>query len=283
VSRDYPALEIRWPARPDPDHIERVLADLDETLPTAIEELPDGVRLFFAEPSHRDRAAALAADCAPLAVTHALTVADEDWAARTQAALGPVDVGSLVIAPPWAAEASQRDRDDRILIVIQPSMGFGTGHHASTRLVLSLLQELSLTGRSVLDVGTGSGVLAIAACKLGAAAVLAIDFDEDAITSADENVQLNDVGGLVRVQRLTLGKEPVGGTFDVVLANLTGAMLERDAGILVRTIAPGGRLLASGFTHDEETSVAHALHRAGLVAAGRAVEEAWVALDFGRP
>ncbi|MCC7008329.1 MAG: 50S ribosomal protein L11 methyltransferase [Acidobacteria bacterium] len=281
MSRDHPALEVRWPAHPDPEIVECLLADVDEAMPTAIEELTDGIRLFFAEPSHRDRAAALVADAHPALTCGVVTVNDEDWAARSQSALGAVQVGSLVVAPPWAREAAERDRDDRIVIVIQPSMGFGTGHHASTRLVLALLQRMTLAGRAMLDVGTGSGVLAIAGWKCGARPVTGIDYDDDALTSARENLALNDAEA-IQLERVDLATAHDLDAFDVVTANLTGAMIQRHAPRLARWLTPGGTLLASGFQADEEMQVSAGLARAGLAVVHRAEEEGWVAVEAVR-
>ena len=109
-----------------------------------------------------DRAISVAAFAAPDARLAALTISDEAWAERSQSALRPVTVGRITIAPPWTLESDTSTKDaSPIVIAIQPSMGFGTGHHQSTRLCLRFLQEHDLTGQSVLDVGTGSGVLAI--------------------------------------------------------------------------------------------------------------------------
>ena len=238
MSRDYPALELSWPSGTSDDIADWLLAALDETGITAAEELGDGLRLFFTSAADRDRALTLVSADEPAVRCAAIAVPDEGWAERSQAVLTAVRVGALVVAPPWA-QAPADASADHITIVIQPSMGFGTGHHASTRLVLRLLQDLPLGSRSLLDVGTGSGVLALAAWRLGARPVVAIDYDEDALTSAAENVDLNGATGEVLLERLDLSHDDVPHQFDVLTANLTGAMLERFASRLARM--GGGR------------------------------------------
>ena len=114
-------------------------------------------------------------------------VDDEDWAARSQAHLTRVTVGRITVAPPWDATPPA----DGALVIVYPSTGFGTGHHESTRLCLRLLQQVELTGRRAVDLGTGSGVLALAAWRLGASDIEALDYDEDAVVNARENLRLN--------------------------------------------------------------------------------------------
>jgi ribosomal protein L11 methyltransferase len=158
-----------------------------------------------------------------------------------------------------------------ILIIIAPSTGFGTGHHATTRLCLELLQTLELRSKRVIDVGTGSGVLAIAAAKLGASDVVALDNDPDALRNARDNVERNDVDIQVLEADLAgIGLPPA----DVVLANLTSAVLQRFAASLRRLVTPGGVLIASGFSPDDlddvvralNVSTCHTAHEAGWAA-----------------
>jgi len=163
-----------------------------------------------------------------------------------------------------------------VYIVIEPSMGFGTGHHATTRLCLRALQEMDLTGAEVLDVGTGSGVLAIAACRLGARRATGIDNDADAIRSANDNLQLNAGAGDVNFVLADLAVWLDGPRADVVTANLTGAVLERAATLILATARPGGTLILSGLLTPEQPAVLAAFEAARFADAFD--EDGWAAL-----
>lgn len=152
-----------------------MLALLDDYAPAGLEETADVWTVFFQ--SVDTRQAALSAIVLALGgdgvTAEARDIPDEAWAERSQADLRAIRVGRLTIAPPWDLPA--RPTDDTI--VITPSFGFGTGHHASTRLALEAIQQVPFRGRSVLDLGSGSGVVAIAARRLGAASVVAVEVD----------------------------------------------------------------------------------------------------------
>ena len=288
--RTYPALEVVLAGGSTDDRVELLLADIDDTSPAAIEAVPGGVRVFFDDAHARDAAAALISARFADARLTTLAVSDEGWAERSQAALRPVRVGRIVVTPPWATEEAGQlaaEADDGIVVTVQPSMGFGTGHHETTRLCLLLLQRHLRPGARVLDVGTGSGVLAIAARRLGGDGVAAIDFDRDALHSAAENVALNEVDGIaVHHADITEGGQALldrhgrPGGFDLVLANITGAMLERHAGAIAGLVAPAGSLIASGYQQPEVGDVTAAFREYGLKLVDAAHESDWVAALF---
>jgi ribosomal protein L11 methyltransferase len=261
--KDYPAIEVRTGA---PDLL---LAIVDDFGPAAAEELErDGwIRIFFHAPADRD--AALRALAARFEV-RAVDVSDQDWARRSQENLAPVTVGRITIFP----DAERRLlTPGSIAIVIIPSMGFGTGHHATTRLCLAALQAIPLTDRAVLDVGTGSGVLAIAAARLGAAGAVGIDCDPDAIQSARENLARNPDVTRVRFETVDLTAMPLPPA-DVVTANLTGALLIRSAPELVAAVRGGGSLILSGVLAHERDQVRAAFEEAAVV--WEREEDGWV-------
>jgi ribosomal protein L11 methyltransferase len=269
-----------WPALDVPGADDLLLALLDDFSPTALESRERGLRVFFATREQRDAAlVALAVRrpaCAPI------DVSDEDWALRSQQNLAPILVGRIRVVPEFrkSGDPDRRPLADAfrpIEMVIEPSMGFGTGHHATTRLCLAAMQALDLNGRSVLDVGTGSGILAIAAARLGASVVYAIDSDADAIQSAEANLALNPGIRNVTFEVLDLEGKILPAA-DLVTANLTGNLLVKAADGLCAAVAPGGAAVLSGLLAVEEHEVreafsSFALHR-------REQEDEWVALTL---
>ena len=276
----FPALDLRWGSGTDSSEIVELLhALLDDYQPQAIHESPaaDGWRAFFKTTEQRDAAhAAVRAELsARLVELAAIDVADEEWARRSQAGLTPIRVGRIVVSPPWHADESIT-ADSPLQVIIDPSTGFGTGHHETTRLCLALLQDRDLRGLRVLDVGTGSGVLAIAAALLGAESVTAFDEDPEALRNASENVERNGVPHVVDIQETALASYAAPAA-DLVLANLTGAVIERNAQSLMQLVTPGGTLIVSGFTHAEVDAVFAALVRSPEKVL---TEGAWAAAAF---
>ena len=276
--RDWPALLLEFPG---PDGAASSQAPLTDLVPAtldgfdvvAVVEQPDGVwQVCVRDADHR------AAAAAALRARHAREgllvlerdLPDEDWARRSQAALRAVQVGRIRVAPPWDLDGGPAD--GTATIVIDPAMGFGSGHHATTRLCLAALQRLDCRGRRVLDIGTGSGVLALAAATLGARTVLGVDHDGDALENARGNAARNGRSATVdflEADFRRIDMDPA----DVVLANLTGSMLADCAASLTRLVRPDGSLVVSGIASEERDRVL-----AAFAGWGRAE---WVAEEDG--
>jgi ribosomal protein L11 methyltransferase len=295
LARQWPALVIEAPSVDDSADI--VSAILDDYGPAAIEDLiqtplpPGGVwdptspppadpppsplawRVFFDDTTLRARAIETLADRCPHLVLTPADVDDEDWARRSQLSLTAVIAGRFIVAPPWAAPSPVPS--GLTLVVVEPSMGFGTGHHPTTRLCLRLLSELDLEQRRVLDIGTGSGVLAMAAALSGASEVVGLDVDQDALDSAGASAALNPLPRVIRFEKADFRTAPPAPA-DVVVANLTGGMLQTAGTTLMSLRRSRGTLVISGFDESEEPDVRAAF--APLRQVHRLDEAGWVAL-----
>ena len=200
-------------------------------------------------------------------------VAEEDWATAWKQYFKPQRIGRhLVVKPTWEEYAP---RLDDLIIQIDPGMAFGTGLHATTRLCLAALEDNVQPGMSVADVGTGSGILAVAAALLGASVVTATDNDPLAVRIAQENIAVNRVEAVVTTVESSV---PPPGVFDIVVANILADVILGMADALVSALKPHGILIASGIIENRAENV-----RRGLVAAGVTIletrsESEWVAI-----
>ena len=205
----------------------------------------------------------------------------EDWGHNWKQHFTPLPVGRrLLIAPPWEAGALP---PDRLVIRIEPAMAFGTGHHATTRMCLEALEAFMAgwTGKDgpiVLDAGTGTGILAIAAAGLGAPRVVALDTDPQACEAARHNLALNRTSDRVQVRQGGLEALDPGSRFDLILANLDTKTLCPLFGALRGRLAPGGRLIVSGVPVEDEDKVRTAAHAAGNRVAAHRAEDGWLCL-----
>lgn len=206
-----------------------------------------------------------------------------DWAQSWKEHFKPLAVGKrLMIAPPWEAGPFP---ENRLLVRIDPAMSFGTGHHATTRMCLEALEAFmeewaGTRGPVVVDVGTGTGILAIAAAVLGADRVVAIDADPEACGAATSNLSLNNTAERIRISHG--GVEALGPDvrFDLVLANLDSKGLCPLYGRLVAFLPPQGRLVASGILVEEEATVAAAARASGLRVTARQSDGEWLCLTM---
>lgn len=211
------------------------------------------------------------------------SVCSEDWSTSWKVNFKPLRVGRrLMIVPTW--EETPTGSDDLILR-LDPGMAFGTGGHETTRLCLELLEGImddmpTLQTPSVLDLGTGSGILAMAAVKLGAGRVCAVDIDPQAIEVALENLAVNDLAGQVACSTTPL--EAFTETFDIILANILAEELVRLAPQLIERLAVGGTLVLSGILAEKEEFVRNGFSLPALRYAETRRDGEWVALLFKR-
>jgi ribosomal protein L11 methyltransferase len=259
---------------------ELVLAELLTLVPAGVEEreLGDVVEYaVYGAPGELPALPDLRAAARGALVDVAASEVADDWADRWRAFHAPVTVrGRLHVRPPWAPPAPAGVQD----IVIDPGQAFGTGAHATTRLCLELLLELD-AGRAVLDLGCGSGVLAIAAARLGCAPVRALDHDQLAVQATRANAAVNGVAVDVARHDLLHDGPPPGAP--VVLANLLGPLLRH---LAVAGFAAGARpeaLIASGLLVTEADELAAAFARRGLDERARRTEGEWAALLLAAP
>lgn len=201
----------------------------------------------------------------------------EDWAEAWKKGYKTLHLGRrLVIVPVWEAYLP---RPDEVVIHMEPGMAFGTGLHPTTRLCLCALEDYLRPGDHVLDVGTGSGILAIAAAKLGAAHVLALDIDPTAVDVARSNVARNDVAHCVEVHVGTVENLWTRiGAMQLIVINILADTVMALAPRLAEKLAPRGHLISSGILQEQAAAVETALQDAGLAVVEQRVEGDWVAL-----
>jgi ribosomal protein L11 methyltransferase len=206
-------------------------------------------------------------------------VEERDWSVEWRSLIKSVTVGRLWVGPPWDRASTP---PGKVCLVIEPKMAFGTGDHPTTSLCLRAVDDFLLgrPGCSVLDVGTGTGVLAFAAKKLGAGRTVGVDNDPQAVELAREAARENGLGpGDVELSLAPL--EAVEGTFDLVLANILANTLVALAPELARRVSR--RLVVAGVLVPQAEEVSRAFVAEGLVPAGQTVEGEWIRLDFDAP
>lgn len=202
-------------------------------------------------------------------------VQEEDWATAWKDYFHPVPVGDrLVIKPTWE---EYMPRPEDLVIELDPGMAFGTGTHQTTSMCMRLLEKVVQPGSQVFDIGTGSGILAVAAAKLGAASVQAVDFDGVAARVARENVELNQVTDVVSVSQGDLFSG-IDGQADIITANIIADIIIRMLPEAVLRLKPGGVVIASGIIVERLSDVTAAVLKADLTVESILEEGGWVAM-----
>jgi len=211
----------------------------------------------------------------PVSAPTCRSIAEADWAEAWKERLNVLHIGQhIVIRPSWR---DYTPAPGDIVIHLDPGMAFGTGLHPTTQMCLLVLEELVHPGAEVLDLGTGSGILAIAAAKLGARHVLAVDNDPIAVKTARDNVIINEVQEIVSVMCGSLAE--IAGSYDLVVVNILARVIVEmiQEGLAVR-VRPGGILVAAGVIAGQEPEVVAALQREGLALVERRQRDDWVCL-----
>lgn len=267
-----PDAGVRLSITPTADRGDEVAVALFAAGAEALQELNGALVTNVASDdiAHALSAAALVVD--PGAAIETSETPNIDWSTAWRAQIRAHTVGLLTVSPPWLAAPFLPART----IVIEPAMAFGTGDHETTRGVLMLMQDEVRAGDTVADLGAGSAVLAIAAAKLGATKVFAIENDPDAIGNAEENVEANDVGGRVQVlegdANLFL---PLVAPVRVVLANIISAVIRALLPVIERSLASDGVAIFSGMLVAERETMKAVFTEAGWTVGAEQAEGEW--------
>jgi ribosomal protein L11 methyltransferase len=211
----------------------------------------------------------------PIGELSAREIKEEDWLESWKAQFTPLRIGCFFVRPTWSDATAD---PGGTLLVLDPGMAFGTGLHPTTQQALEALSTLAVEGKSLLDVGTGSGILAIAAARRGASPVVGVDTDPLAVEAARENAERNGVA--IPVGDGSAADVP--GRFDFVIANIVSPVLQQIAPDLVARLAPRGTLVVAGIAAPAEPLTRDAFVRAGLIVLDRDQRDDWVALAMRR-
>lgn len=204
-------------------------------------------------------------------------VAEQNWNETWEASIKPQSIGDFFVRPTWSEE---KPGDEQVLLEIDPKMSFGTGYHATTRLMLRQLSKINCKGKRVLDAGTGTGILAIAACKLGAASVIGFDYDPWCEINATENAAINDIDSRLSV-RLggfeTVENEEL---FDLILANINRNVILEFLDGMMSLLDEGGKLCLSGLLKTDENTVMERLEKFPVNVTDKQTEDEWMLMQI---
>ncbi len=261
--------------RPTAEQRDRITAWLVARTGHAVEERDDGTLVTFAadEASAEALVAQLAREVDPSTETQRRLLETVDWSTRWRDGLGPRRFGRLTVVPSWAPEAAYPDQHT---VVLDPESAFGSGEHGSTRVALTLLEQLLQPGHLVLDLGSGSGILAIAAVKLGAVCAIGIETDAEANEVAMRNADRNGVSAGVEFLEGDAGiLAPLVGPADLILSNILRTANTALLPSITRALQPDGCVIFSGMEHTEASEFLQALRTADFTPVGESLDDGW--------
>jgi ribosomal protein L11 methyltransferase len=207
-------------------------------------------------------------------------IRNRDWIEAYRRSVEPLLIGeTIAVKPPWSTESFPA----RVELIIEPKMAFGTGRHETTRSALMELEQTDLAGKSVLDLGSGSGILSILAARRGAVAVVASDTDPEAVENSRENFMVNGVDAVCRAKQGSIDDLPAGRRFDVIVVNIVKAVILPMLGRLKERLNPGGVMILAGFLDLEENEVAGALKQHDLTSFTVRTDNVWITFTIQRP
>ena len=278
----YPTVHVEVPH----DQASEVAATLFELGASGVEERDattldktgaEGTVTLVAHFDDEDRARIVAA--ASPHPARVVAIVGDDWKHRWREFFKPTRVGKhLLVRPSWEPVDA---REGDVVLTIDPGQAFGTGTHETTRLVLAELESIVRGGEKVLDVGCGSGILAVGALLFGAASAEGVDIDDESMAASRENAAANGVADRLRVAKRPVGE--VKGSFPIVLANIESRVLVPLASAIRARLAPGGTLVLSGLLAHEEEELVEVYAALGLTHARTTREKDWIAMVWRAP
>lgn len=264
------AIEVR----PEPGQRDAIAAWLVSRTGQAVEERADGTLVSFALdlPGAQGLTEALERAHGPLPTTRR-ELPEVDWSTAWRAGLGVRRVGRFAVVPTWIAHTPA---PGELVIALDPEMAFGSGEHGSTRGALQLLQRQLRPGDRVLDLGSGSAILSIAAAMLGASRVAGVELDGEAVPASIQNVERNGVAGLVRiVEGDAAAMTPLLAPADLIVSNILRLVNQTLLPVIHEALVPGGRAIFSGMEQPEAELFRGPLRDAGFIELDETVDEHW--------
>jgi len=256
-----------------PEQSSILVAQLTEIGFEGFEETEDSLQAFIPEKDYDESELQDLQSIADVQFEKSI-VEDEDWNAVWESNFEPVVVDDFVYI---RADFHPPKKGFTHELVITPKMSFGTGHHATTYMMIEQMRSIDFIGKTVFDFGTGTGVLAILAEKLGAKRIVAVDNDERSIENAAENIQRNNCS---RIEIMNAATASMNESFDIILANINKNVILENFSVLAKGLLPGGVLLVSGLLKEDEDDVFRKLSAYSLQMILRLIKDNWLCLKI---